>query len=592
MVGFTGLACRLDPEDVRTLQTEYFRAAAEVIHRWNGVVEKYIGDAVMAVFGVPRSDGYDACRAVRAGMQLQEALSDRWFPDGQPVRVRVGIATGEALVDLAAISDGGQRFLSGDVVNTAARVQAHAGALVQYQHLDPVTVAGKPAPLDVWRPLEVTPGRTVTDRDEDVPLVGRQAELATIAGRIERAVRDRAPQLVSVVGAAGTGKSRLVRELARVSTGDATVWSVGRCSPCGTGHEALAEIVRGATADPTAGPGFSPEAEQEWQGVLLAAAARRPTVLVVEDLQRADAAVARFLRNLVTAAAGASPPLPLVVIVTYRPESAGLIQLEPDCRVSLGALGAARTGRLLRHLLDRAGQPATYAHRLLPLTGGNPMYAEAYVQMLAGGGLPAGPDLELPTPEPVRAVVSARLDQLRGADRTAVHAISVLGRGVSADALAFLLRTDRDDAYAILHRLERTQVLVRRSTTDPAEYTFSDPAMRAVAYARLPRAARIDHHRRAAGWLDALAGAGRADVARERARHWAAVLDLSRALHRDVAPYLRAARRAFADAARRRAVPGAATGQPTASAPTGRVCTHLDVRRRPTRRPASRARGP
>lgn len=581
MVGFTALACRLDPEDVRVVQTEYFSAVTEIIRRWDGVVEKYVGDAVMAVFGAPRSDGYDAYRAVCAGLQLQEVLSGRRLRNGQPVQVRVGIATGEALVDLAATTEGGQRFLSGDVVNTAARVEAHAvagtvavtaatrratGDLVRYQRLDMITVAGKAEPLDIWRPLGVAPARVSIDRRDEVPQVGRQVELATVTERVERAVRDGVPQLVAVTGQAGSGKSRLVRELSRhprIGAAGPVRWLVGRCSPHGGWPEALGLSGRGSDLID------DQETRSGWQRRLLATAASEPTVLVVEDLDWADAVVVRFLRDLVTAAASAAQPVRLAVIVTHRPRSIDSDVLQPNCRVSLGPLDREQTDRLVRALLRRAGQPTTLRNRLVPLAAGNPMYAETYVQMIAERGLPAGPDPELPAPERVRAAVSARLDQLSTTDRGALQAASVLGREVSAQALAFLLSTDSDNACAILRRLERADLLVRTSESGASRYTFSAPAVGAVAYALLPRTARADHHRRAAEWLDTLSGSGQPHVAVERARHWKAVLGLSRVLGRDVAPYLPAAQRAFADAARCRGMRRAANRVASDRAPHG-----------------------
>jgi class 3 adenylate cyclase len=505
MIGFTALADQLDPEDLRAVQTGYFAAITEVIHRWNGVVEKYIGDAVMAVFGVPDTDGYDAYRAVRAGTQLPKAVSRLRRPDGQPIHVRVGIATGEALVDLADASDGGQRLVCGDVVSVAARLQACAAVgtvmvttstqqatrtLMRYQRLGQAAIVGKPQPLEIWRPLGVAAARTGPDPADEVPLVGRIAELATLAESIARSLHAGIPQLISVVGPAGIGRSRLVRELSRrpdIGVGHGVRWQVCQCLPGGSHEDALGDIVR--------------------QGRVLATT-RQPTVLVIEDLDRADAVVARFVRRLVEAAVVRR--LPAVVVVTSRTALEELDGLKADCRVSLGALSSAENSRLLRHLIERAGQPPALVHRLLPLTNGNPMYAEAYVQMLAEQGTPTRPDVALPTPDPVRAAVSARLDQLSIADRRAVLAASVLGAAVPVDALAFLLRTTGDDADAILRRLECAGLLVQRprsATGTQPEYTFPDPAVPAVAYARIPRSARAKYHARAGEWFDALPGA-------------------------------------------------------------------------------------
>ncbi len=521
MVGFTSLASSLDPEDVRALQTEYFAAVTEVVHRWNGVVEKYVGDAVMAVFGVPRSDGYDAFRAVRAGMQLRKALHDRFMPSGRLVRTRVGIATGEALVDLAAAVDGGQGFVSGNVVNTAARVQTHTAAdtvivtnsthnatksFIRYRQLPPATVAGKPEPLELWRPLEVTTGPTAADHGKEVPLVGRRAELGAMAGWIERAYRDGTPQVLSVVGPAGSGKSRLVRELAHLvgaGAGEPVRWRITRCSLDGSLAEALAEMTGGPVAV---------------DGASSTVASQQPAVLVIEDLHCADAATTGAVRELVTTA---SRPQPSVIIITYRPDIQDFSWFRADHTVHVGSLDAAETSLLLRQLLHRAGQPPTLVRQLLPLACGNPMYAEAYVEELAGQGTPARSDAGLATPEPVRAAVSARLDRLDPADRAAVFAASVLGQQVTAGALAFLLRTDRDHARTALRRLEKANLIVRQpvsTLTAWPEYNFTDPAVSAVAYSQLPRTARTDHHGRATQWLDGLSQLTRTTGAERRAR--------------------------------------------------------------------------
>ncbi len=590
MVGFTGVASALDPEDVRALQTEYFAAVAEVVHRWDGVVEKYVGDAVMALFGVPRSDGYDAYRAVRAGMRLPEAVGRLRLPGGQPVRVRVGIATGEALVASAAAT-GGQCLVSGDVVNMASRLQAVAvpgtvavtagteratGALVRYERLAPATVAGRAEPLEIWRPLD---GPVHPEPAGDTPLIGRAIELAAAADRIGYAIRHGVPQLISIASAAGAGRSRLVGELRRypgIGAHDGVRWLVGRCLPGGELDRGLIELVeRGAEF----------------------ASTRRPTVLVVEDRHWATARVARLLREVLAAATAARSPM--AVLVTSRLDEAGSAapgpggELAPDCRIELGALTGADTGRLLRHLLRRAGQPVGLARGLLPLVRGNPGYAEAYVRLVAARGTPASgasasgtsasgasapgtsaPGARMPVPEPVRAGVAARLDRLGAGERRAVLAAAVLGPGAPAEALAHLLGCGAGEVHALLRRAVRCGLLVASAVPGGgAGYAFVDPAVRAVAYARLPRRERIELHRGAAQWWDGRQR-GR-DSATARVRHWLAVLRLSRLLRRDAAPYRRPVLRAIADATARRAHLWAGTGRGGRSAARpGAHCRH------------------
>jgi class 3 adenylate cyclase len=626
MVGFTGVASALDPEDVRALQTEYFAAVAEVVHRWGGVVEKYVGDAVMALFGAPRSDGYDAYRAVRAGMRLPEAVGRLRLPGGQPVRVRVGIATGEALVASAAAT-GGQCLVSGDVVNMAARLQAVArpgtvavtagteratGALIRYERLAPAAVAGRAEPLEIWRPLD---GPADSEPAGDTPLIGRDAELTAAADRIGYAISHGVPQLISISSAAGAGKSRLVAELRRypgIGAHDGVCWLVGRCLPGGELDRPLTELVeRGAECAET----------------------RRPTVLVVEDRHWAGVPVARFLRGVLATATAAGSPM--AVLVTSRSDEGGPALagtdcgLAPDCRIALAPLTGADTGRLLRHLLRRAGQPVGFARALLPLVRGNPAYAEAYVRLVAARGTPVrgtpatgmsacgmsapgtsargmsatgapargtsvpglsasgtpAPGAVVPVPEPVRAGVAARLDRLGTGERRAVLAAAVLGPGAPTEALAYLLGCGAGEVRALLRRAVRSGLLVPSAVPGGgAGYAFVDPAVRAVAYARLPRRERIELHRAAAQWWDGRPRAGR-DSASARVRHWLAVLRLSRLLRRDATPYRRPVLRAIADATACHAQPRAATGRGGRSAARpGAHCRHRQHCRQ--RRPA------
>jgi class 3 adenylate cyclase len=644
MVGFTGLAAALDPEDVRAVQSEYFHAVSDVIHRWNGVVEKYIGDAVMAIFGAPRSHEYDAYRAVRAALELRHTLSGRRFPTGLQLRTRIGVATGEAVVDLDAARDGSQVLVSGDVVNMASRVQASAAegtvivnaatrrataAFVRYGALPPITVAGKPEPLPVFQACAVERPGAATGRDDSaIPMVGRHRELAAILDRLTLAVSRGVPQLVSIVGHAGTGKSRLVRELARrVGANQEVRWRVGYCSPHGDGrYEPLAQIVREHAGideggDPETirrqlttwvrellGPDGSPavpdalavllgvpgapastgsaaagdDAERAWQRVLLASASQQPLVLVIEDLHRADPAMTRFVRDLFSAAAAAPRPVALAVLVTRRPDLTDVAGARSSDRVPtvfLRPLADVETGRLLHHLLDRAGHPPALVERLLPLVGGNPLYACEYVRALGAAGT------DLATPERVRAMLSARIDQLDDLDRAALQAAAVVGHCVWPDALAAVLGTDPQYAHVALQRLEARGLLVRRPNSTVAsqpEYAFAEVAVRHTAYGRLPRAVRAERHRRAALWLDAMAESGRSEHDEACARHWVVAHELAQALNWDAGPYLVAARRAFAAAARRAMLEGA-SGR-------SRHLAYQALRLSPAAEPADRAR--
>ncbi|MFD0742607.1 adenylate/guanylate cyclase domain-containing protein [Phytohabitans flavus] len=324
LVGFTRRADRLDPEDVRALQREYFSRVTRAIRRWRGVVEKYIGDAVLAVFGAPDSDEYDAFRAVLAGLHVQRELAGLTWPDGTALRARVGVATGEVVVDLAAVRDGGQALVCGDVVNTAARVQTHAapgtvvvtaatrgatGPWVHYAPLPAITPAGKPAPVDVWRALApVSPAAP----DRSVPLVGRDADLSTVVDRVARAFGERVPALVWVTGPAGVGKSRLAREA--LATAGARWW-VGYGTPCGGRYSPLADLVRRqARLAESSGPAAVRSRLRAWAGDLVASG---ELASVLDGLSRLVAPTASAL-PATAASVGRDPAVEAALLAVFR----------------------------------------------------------------------------------------------------------------------------------------------------------------------------------------------------------------------------------------------------------------------------------
>ncbi|MFC0505784.1 adenylate/guanylate cyclase domain-containing protein [Micromonospora costi] len=551
IVGSTALVDRLDPEDVRAVQRAYFDTVAGVLRRWQGVVEKYIGDAVMALFGARTSDGFDAYRAVRAGLEIQRELDRRALPGGVAIRVRVGVATGEAVVDLAAARDGGHGAASGAVITTAARLQEYAppggvvccaathratAGLMAQRRLTPVTVPGRAPAMEVWHalaPAAPRPGR------HDGPLVGRRREVATARDRIVQAVRERSPRWVSVVGPSGSGRSRLLDELTRTVDavdGVPVRWCVAACPPypdeplaplarllsgvAGAGAREPAPVVgerlaatlagllppsRLATALPAlerllAAPDDTPSTAEgvAWcQEVLLRLAARGPLVVAVDDLDRAAPAVDRFLHALFVAAAARE--LPLAVVALHHPDRAAALPAAPGsgtpaesgCRVTLGPLAPVQTGRLLRQLLTRAGQPASLVTRLLPLVGGNPGHATAYVHSLAHGTNRAAP----PLPESVGRVVGADLDRLDGTRRAVLMAGAVLPPGFTADEVERVLDWSPGRVPPALSALVAAGLLLRHAG---GGYALASPALRRVAADRLPRRFRAAFTQRAA----------------------------------------------------------------------------------------------
>ncbi|MFG2100120.1 adenylate/guanylate cyclase domain-containing protein [Micromonospora echinaurantiaca] len=649
IVGSTALVTRLDPEDVRTLQRDYFDTVGEVLRRWHGVVEKYIGDAVMALFGARDSDGFDAYRAVRAGLEIQRALDRRAVAGGPRLRVRIGVATGEAVVDLAGARDGGHGAASGAVITTAARLQEYAApggvalcaathrataGLVEQRRVPPVALAGKASPINVWHATALVRPAPVR---HDGPFLGRRREIAGARDQIVRAVRDRRPRWVSLVGPAGSGRSRLLHELSRsVATVDAVAvrWCVARCLPYPDHPLApVAELVRGfaglrATDPPawvrrrlgTALAGLVPPerlpaaastlarlvarpdgadpadgglagAAALWREMLLALAARQPVVVAVDDVDRAAPEVTGFLRALLAAATDRR--LPLAVVTAHRPQWAEPLPV-PWTPVDLRPLGPVDSGRLLRHLLRRAGRPVALADRLLSLVGGSPGHAAAYVRSLVEGADNAA---DLPVPEPVRRAVDARLDRLDGDQRAALMAVASRATACPAPTVDRLLDWAPGRARPVLRSLVALGLLATRPT---GGYAVAEAVVRQVAYARLPRAVRAEFARRAAAAPrpgPAPVPAARpapVDAVQTAALHTTRPAPLQAALAAPVralqpAP-VHAAQAAAAHAA---PPPNPVPARPPVGAPARRPSTPIPMTgRRPTGRPAPTASEP
>jgi len=613
LVGFTSIGETLDPEDLRRLQTAYFSTASAAIRRYGGIVEKYIGDAVMALFGVPVETEHDALRAVMAGLDLQQALDNKPLAGRYRMRARVGITTGEALVDLSAARHAGQAVASGDVVATAARLQHHAppggvavstatwratrGTIRYAEEPLLVKVHGKSAPIQIWLAQEPLRRSRVAD-DELSPLIGRQHELDMLTTFLTRCIESRHGHLVSVVGAHGLGKSRLTRELHRRVDDSPNLlvrWRVGRCLPYGEGsaYAALAEIIKsdihvqdndgpekvrerlsvalGELVDageverlahllgPLVGlPGREAgqdETEAAWRQVFYAMARRSPTVLVLEDLNFAQPTMLRFLTSLVEGATD----VPLFVLATYRPD---LLEQQPTWAtalpgaftVTLGPLRGAELRTLISTMLDRHGLPQSLRERLADITGGNPMYVLEYIWMLAEQAADSNlePGAELQIPESVHGVIASRIDLLDQSERTVLRAACVLGETVWSGAIASMLNMDPAEVDSALRRLERRDMLVRHRASvlaGEAEFGYRHLLLRTVAYNRLPRNVRLQLHRAAATWFEQVLTTGRSDFAAAVARHWVAALQLAEDLGEDTTADARAARRALTTAA-------------------------------------------
>ena len=587
LVGFTAASEAADPEDVRARIRPYHRRLREEIERFGATVEKFVGDAVMAVFGAPVTHEDDAERAVRAGLRILEAIEE--LNAGDPMlslQVRVGINTGESVVALDARPELGEGLVTGDVVNTASRLQGVAPVnavavsestyraterVFDWEPLEPVRVKGKSEPLALWRPLRAQArlGSDVT-RTLTTPLVGRELERALLIGTFERAAQQRSCQFVTVVGEPGVGKSRLCAELLTHADGQPglTRWRQGRCLPYGDGISfwALGEIVKSecgilesdtpaqaaaklderipkndperawlqARLAPLVGAPAEPASQEEsfaaWRRFCEALAAERMTVLIFEDLHWADPALLGFLEHVADWAEG----VPLLLLCTARPE---LYERQATFgadarnaqRINLAPLTDMETAQLVSALLERAVLPAETQQQLLEQAGGNPLYAEEFVRLLADRG---GLGNEGEVPESVQALIAARLDTLAPERKSLLQDASVLGKVFWAGALASMADRDPAEVEQALHELARKELVrpARASSMEgEREYAFWHVLVRDVCYGQIPRAARAARHEAAAAWLEDKAGGRVEDLADVLAYHYESALELTQA---------------------------------------------------------------
>jgi tetratricopeptide (TPR) repeat protein len=582
---------------------EYYQVLREEIERHGGSVEKFIGDAVMGVFGAPVAHEDDPERAVRAGLRILEAIeglnADQPAPD---LAVRIGINTGEAVVVLGARVVEGEGMVTGDVVNTAARLQSAApvGAVVvgeptfdatkdvfDYEVLDPVELKGKAEPVALWRAISAR-ARFGTDltRRHATELVGREVERGILRGLFDRCERSGSPQLVTIVGEPGVGKSRMVLELERYidEKTDLILWRQGRCLPYGDGITfwALGEIVKNeAGILETDSPEQAaakldrvlrvPDEEQEWfrsrlgplVGLETGSSVERdeaftvwrrflegliddvPGVFVFEDLHWADPALLEFIEHVAEWAENT----PMLLVCTARPE---LYEKHPAwaggmrnaSTISLDPLSDEETARLVSVLLEQTVLPADVQAAILERAGGNPLYAEEFVRMLKDRGhlVRVGrtwellKDGDLAAPESVHALIAARLDTLTAEKKSLLQDAAVMGKTFWAGSVAEMGERDERDVREALHELTRKELvrpLRESSMAGETEYTFWHMLVRDVAYQQIPRGDRGQKHRAAAGWIEGRAGDRVEDLAEVLAHHYLQAIELVRSAGAD-----------------------------------------------------------
>ncbi len=565
LVGFTAMAERLDPEDVDALLRAFYALARDVIEQHGGVVEKFIGDAVVGVFGVPRAHEDDPERAVRAALRLQQGLGE--LPDqDEPLLASIGVNTGPALVRLDVDPLAGESFQAGDAVNTAARLQALAppGGIVvgetthsmaahvtEFKALPGVRLRGRQALERPWLVTGVGAQLGVElHRPEAAPLVGREVELGILTGLFEKSMRSTLPQMVLVIGEAGIGKSRLLVELARrldARPDVLTQWRQVRCSPFdeGAGLWPLAQVVRehagilagdgdvAVTAklerclpesrgEPWllerlralmgSGGGHASRAENfaAWSRFVESMSRAHPTVLVIEDVQWASPTLAelvRYLRSTIS-------DVPLLMILTARPE---LLEGAEDWRLALDGevlspttldlhpLSARETERLVSLLLRDVETDVSDA--VISSCGGNPLYAEEIVRFLGDRSKdPQALNSTKPDflPPSLQALIAARLDTLGAVERAVLMDAAVIGQTFWREALHEVSACGVaaiDEALTRLADREFVRPLAGQAAT-ASEFAFWHAVVRDVAYATLPRRVRATRHKDVADWLE------------------------------------------------------------------------------------------
>jgi class 3 adenylate cyclase/tetratricopeptide (TPR) repeat protein len=583
-----------DPEDIRAAIRPQLERIRSTLEQYGGTFEKYVGDAVMAVFGAPLAHEDDPERAVRAALSIRDQLGDA---------VRVATNTGEAVVAVGATAGTGEGIATGDVVTTTFRIeQAAAGGTVlvgestyratrdAIDYCDPRTISakGKAEPILVYEALAALPEPVREAALPLAPLVGRREELSLILDTIARARRDKTVQLLTVVGPPGIGKSRLVWELQAALEGDPglVMWRRGRCLPYGdrVTFWALGEIVKGqagvretdgarethaklhravrdlvpdqSEADwveghlrPLVGLAGDPDTEEDraeafaaWRRFLEALAEWGPLVLTLDDIHWADDGLLDFIDHLADWVIG----YPLVLLCTARPE---LHERRPTwgarpnaSTLALAPLQDSEAGQLLAYLLRQSVVPTELRDSLLARAEGNPLYAQEFVRMLIDRGLlrRAGDEWQLttenvPLPESLQAILASRLDALEHDDKELLRDAAVLGRAFWPRGVAAVGRRTEPEVVERLRDLERREFVRRRSTSALAgqtEYVFNHVLARDVAYAQIPRALRSEKHAAAAHWLEKVAGE-RQDRVELLAHHlWKAAV-LAQAVGRD-----------------------------------------------------------
>jgi len=593
LVGFTSRSEVSDPEEVRAMLRAYYFRVRELIEHFGGTVEKFIGDAVVAVFGAPVAHEDDPERALHAAFRVLGAIAvlrDEW--PGFDLAVRIGVNTGETLVTPAA-AEAGEGLATGDVMNTAARLQALAPTggilvgesthsatlhLVDYEALPPADLRGKAEPVAVWRAVALR--SRVGSAGEDVhagPMVGRKEEQRAIIDEFLRMADQRSVRLLTLVGEAGVGKSRLITEFFHFvdQRPELTYWRQTRCLPYGDSFTfwPLAQIVKshagilesdgpevwrekldaaaqalpipgadrdwirarlgslmGADLQGRAEPTEQAESFTAWRRFLEAVASVHPLILVVEDVQWADDPMLDFLEHLVVGPGG----YPMLVLCTARQR---LLDRRPgwggqwanSLVIRLGPLSDADTRTLLGASIGQETVDQETVSAVLERAGGNPLFAQEFARLIRDRASRPAPSTETPVPRSITSIIAARLDTLPPRVKSVLQDASVIGKVFWSGALAAMGGMDESEVLGALRELMRRELVSRSRASRMSrseEVAFSHGLVRDVAYSQIPRTARAAKHRAVAEWLDVAAG-DPSDVAELLVYHYQQALDLS-----------------------------------------------------------------
>ena len=594
LVDYTNISHAVDPEDVDASLRRYHAEARRIVESVGGVVEKFIGDAVCAVFGVPAAHEDDPERAIRAALRISDAMPDVPPVLDHPWQVRCGITTGEALVRLDVDPARGEGFITGDTVNVAARLQAvaPAGRVVvddrtfdvarrrfSFETLEPVSLKGKPEPVALHL-VAVGPSEGVDVAGHVAPFTGRAAELQRLVGAFEDARRRSSMAAATILGEAGLGKTRLVAEFATPLSGEGVRVLWGGCLPYGegVGFWALGEVVkahagiRDSDPPPVAlerlGRGLHDAPDRRWliqrlspllgiesDGAVgrdeLYAAWRRyleligeaqPCVIVFEDLHWADDAFLTFLVHLQEQPIAA----PILVIGTARPE---LAERDPDLlagadhvRIDLKPLTREQIASVFAFGLAGSAVGGSL-DPIVDRVGGNPLFAREFARLI-GERAARDPSAGIELPSSVHAVIAARIDALEPDRKAVVADASVVGGTFWSGAVAAVSGKTQDEVMASLRDLASRNLIeavARSSFEGDQEYAFSHILVRDVAYGQIPRAARAAKHAAIVSWIEERTGDRVDDFAEVLAHHAVTAVDLARAagqheLQRSVVP--------------------------------------------------------